>query len=106
LLTEVDIPNPDGTVIPGSNCVIELHIPRQTPGLLVPAEAVILNGGALEVAIVRDGTAHIQKISVVRDLGTSIEVAGGVAAGDQVILSPPVGLADGARVSIRPEPPR
>jgi RND family efflux transporter MFP subunit len=106
LLTEVDIPNPDGSVIPGSNCVIELHIPRQTPGLLVPAEAVILNGGALEVAIVRDGTAHIQKISVVRDLGTSIEVAGGVAAGDQVILSPPVGLADGARVSIRPEPPR
>jgi RND family efflux transporter MFP subunit len=106
LLTEVDIPNPDGTVIPGSNCVIELHIPRQTPGLLVPAEAVILNGGALEVAIVRDGTAHIQKISVARDLGTSIEVAGGVTAGDQVILSPPVGLADGARVSIRPEPPR
>jgi RND family efflux transporter MFP subunit len=104
LLTEVDIPNPDGTVIPGTYCIIELRIPRNIPGLRVPAEAIILNGGALEVAVVRDGIAHIQKISVARDLGTEVEAAAGVAPGDRVLVNPPIGLAHGARVSIRSEP--
>jgi len=103
LLTEVDIPNPDGTVTPGTHCNIELRIPRKVPGLLVPAEAIILNGGALEVAVVRDGIAHIEKISIARDLGTEVEAVAGVVEGDQVIINPPVGLAGGARVSIRSE---
>jgi RND family efflux transporter MFP subunit len=104
LLTEVDISNPDGAVTPGAHCIIELHIPRKKPGLLVPAEAIILKGGALEVAVLRDGLAHIQKLSIARDLGTKVEAAGGVAEGDRVVLNPPLGLADGARVSIRSEP--
>jgi RND family efflux transporter MFP subunit len=104
LLTEVDIPNPDGTVTPGTHCTIELRIPRKVRGPVVPAEAIILNGGALEVAVVSGGIAHLRKISVARDVGVEVEAAGGVAAGDQVILSPPVGLVDGARVSIESEP--
>jgi RND family efflux transporter MFP subunit len=104
LLTEVDIPNPDGTVTPGTHCTIELRIPRKIRGPVVPAEAIILNGGALEVAVVSDGIAHLRKIQVARDIGTEVEAAGGIAAGDQVILNPPVGLVDGARVSIGSEP--
>jgi RND family efflux transporter MFP subunit len=104
LLTEVDIPNPDGVVTPGTHCIIELRIPRKMPGLLVPAEAIILNGGALEVVVASDGIAHIHKITVARDLGTAVEAAGGLVEGDRVILNPPLGLADGARVSIRSEP--
>jgi RND family efflux transporter MFP subunit len=104
LLTEVDIPNPDGTVTPGTHCIIELRIPHKIRGPVVPAEAIILNGGALEVAVVSDGIAHLKKISVARDLGTDVEAAGGVVPGDQVILNPPVGLTDGARVSIGSEP--
>src|SRR6202043_3153644 len=43
LLIEVDIPNPDGVLSPGWYCSIELHIPRKTPSLLVPADAIIFN---------------------------------------------------------------
>jgi RND family efflux transporter MFP subunit len=105
LLTEIDIENPDGMLTPGTYGTIELHIPRKTPSLRVPAEAIIFNAGGLQVAVVKDGVAHIQKISVGRDLGTAVEVVSGVAAGNQVILNPPVSLSDGARVHIRPEPP-
>jgi RND family efflux transporter MFP subunit len=101
LLTEVDIPNPDGALSPGMYCTIELHIPRKTPSLLVPADAVIFNSGGLQVAVVENGVAHIRKISVSRDLGTEIEVRDGVNPGDQVVLNPPVDLADGARVVAR-----
>ncbi len=45
LLTEVDIPNPDGLLTSGIYCTVELHIPRKVPSLLVPANAIIFNSG-------------------------------------------------------------
>jgi RND family efflux transporter MFP subunit len=104
LLTEVDIPNPDGVLSPGTYCTIELHIPRKTPSLLVPADAIIFNSGGLQVAVVENGLAHIKKISVARDLGKEVEVHDGVKAGEQVVLNPPVNLVEGARVQARPGP--
>lgn len=106
LLTEVDIPNPDGTLQPGTYVTVELFIPRKTLSLLVPAQAIIFNEHGMQVAVAKDGTAHIEKVNVTRDLGTQIEVDHGVKAGDQVILNPPVDLRDGAKVRIRaPEKP-
>src|ERR1700704_6595089 len=103
LLTEVDIPNPDGVLSPGIYCTIELHIPRKTPSLLVPADAVIFNSNGSQVAVVENGIAHIRKISVARDLGTQVEVREGVKPDDQVILNPPVNLVEGNRVQPRLE---
>ena len=104
LLTEIDIPNPDGALTPGIYCTIELHIPRKTPSLLVPADAVIFNRDGLQVAVVEDGIAHIRKISVARDLGHGGRGQSTASRqGDQVILNPPVNLVEGARVSIRSE---
>jgi RND family efflux transporter MFP subunit len=103
LLVEIDVPNPDGALTPGIYCTVELQIPRKTPSLLIPANAIIFNRDGLQVAVVQNGVAHIQKISVARDLGTQVEVRDGVKAGDQVILNPTVDLMDGNRV--RPRPP-
>jgi multidrug efflux pump subunit AcrA (membrane-fusion protein) len=36
LLTEVDIPNPSGTLTPGIYCTIDLHLPRTVPSLIAP----------------------------------------------------------------------
>ncbi len=101
LLTEVDIPNPEGVLQPGTYVTVELDIPRKTPSLLVPAQAIIFNENGMQVAVAKDGTAHIQKVNVTRDLGTSIEVDHGVAAGDQVIINPPVDLQNGAKVRVK-----
>ena len=37
LLTEIDVPNPDGELSPGIYCTVELRVPRRTPSLIVPA---------------------------------------------------------------------
>jgi RND family efflux transporter MFP subunit len=103
LLTEVDIPNPDGALTPGIYCTVEFRIPRKTPSLSVPADAIIFNRDGVQVAVVRNGKAEIRKVNVKRDLGTSVEVDTGLKAGDQVILNPPVTLVDGSRVQPRPE---
>jgi RND family efflux transporter MFP subunit len=101
LLTEVDIPNPDGALTAGVYCTIELYVPRKTPSLLVPADAIIFNRDGLQVAVIENGVAHIRKISVARDLGTQVEARDGVKAGDQVMINPPVNLVEGSRVEPR-----
>jgi RND family efflux transporter MFP subunit len=103
LLTEIDIPNPGGALAPGIYCTVELHIPRKSPSISVPADAIIFNGNGMQVAVVNNSKAEIRKVGVKRDLGTRLEVDSGIKAGDQVILNPPVNLADGSKVQVRPE---
>jgi RND family efflux transporter MFP subunit len=105
LLTEIDVPNSDHALTPGVYCNVELKIPRKTPSLVVPSEAIVFNRDGLSVAVVEDGIARIHKVTVVRDFGTTVEVSAGVKDGDQVILNPPVNLIDGQKVKVRPGPP-
>jgi RND family efflux transporter MFP subunit len=106
LLTEIDIPNPDGALRTGIYCSVELHIPRKALSLLVPADAVIFNRNGMQVAVVNNGNAEFRKIEVKRDLGTQVEVDSGIEPGDRVILNPPLTLVDGGKVQIQPEAPR
>jgi len=101
LLTEIDVPNPGHELSPGIYCTVELEIPRKSPSLLVPSEAVIFNGDGLSVAVVENSVARIRAINVVRDFGKSVEVSAGVREGDQVVLNPPVDLIDGREIRVR-----
>ncbi|MGF6311647.1 RND family efflux transporter MFP subunit [Bradyrhizobium sp. i1.8.4] len=102
LLTEIDVPNPDGALNPGIYCTVELFIPRKTPSMIIPADAVVFDQNGIHVAVVANGTARFQKITIARDFGTEVEVHDGVKPGDQVILNPIVNLADGSKVTVRP----
>jgi RND family efflux transporter MFP subunit len=98
LLTEVDVPNPDGALQPGVYCTTELKIPRQSPALIVPASAIIFNQNGMQVAVVENGVAHLHKITITTDYGTEVEASEGIKEGDQVILQPPVNITDGDKV--------
>jgi RND family efflux transporter MFP subunit len=104
LLTEVDVPNPDGALQPGVYCTVELKIPRKSPALIVPASAIIFNQNGMQVAVAENGIVHLRKIAITTDFGTEVQVSEGVKDGDKVILQPPVNLADGDKVQIIPEP--
>ena len=101
LLTEIDVPNPDGALSPGIYCTIELFIPRKTPSMIIPSDAVVFDRAGLHVAVVEKGSAHLKKIAIVRDFGTEVEVHDGVKPGDQVILNPMVNLVEGSKVAVR-----
>jgi RND family efflux transporter MFP subunit len=103
LLTEIDVPNPDGAISPGIYCTVQLFIPRKTPSMIIPADAVVFDQDGLHVAVVRNGIVHLQKITIARDVGTEVEVHDGVKPGDQVVLNPMVNLMEGNRVAVRDE---
>jgi RND family efflux transporter MFP subunit len=105
LLTEIDVPNPDGALTPGTYCTVELRIPRRTPSFIVPADAIIFNQDGLQVAAVQNDMVHMQRITITRDFGREVEVSDGVKYGDEVILNPPVDLQQGSKVQVRAAPP-
>jgi RND family efflux transporter MFP subunit len=99
LLTEVDVPNAKGALSPGLYCTVELKVPRMAAALIVPASALIFNQNGMHVAVVDDnGVVHMHKITITADFGTEVEVSGGVKTGDEVVIQPPVDLADGDKV--------
>jgi RND family efflux transporter MFP subunit len=105
LLTEIDVPNPDHALPAGVYCTVELKIPRKTPSLIVPAGAIVFNADGNNVMVVENGVAHVRRVTLTRDFGTTVEVSAGVKDGDQVILNPPVDLTDGHKVTVRQGPP-
>jgi RND family efflux transporter MFP subunit len=101
LLTEIDVPNPDGLLSPGIYCTVELSVPRRTPSMMIPSDALVFDQNGLHVVVVRSGTVHFQQVSISRDFGTTVEVRDGVQPGDQVVLNPAVNLAKGSKVTVR-----
>jgi RND family efflux transporter MFP subunit len=101
LQTEIDVPNPEGLLTPGTYCEVELQIPSKTQSVEVPSEAILLGPNGLRIAAVENGAVHIRKLIVVRDRGTSIEVSDGVKSGDRIILNPPADISEGQTVNSR-----
>jgi len=70
--------------------------------LMAPAAAVTERGQLYSVFVVEDGRARNRLVTVGHRLGARLEVLSGLRAGERVIHPVPAGLADGARVEVRP----
>ncbi len=98
LLTEVQVPNPKGALLPGMFTRAVFVNLRAEPPIIVPSDAVIARANGLTIAVVQDGVVHIRKISIGRDYGAQTEVLSGVNAGDLVVVNPTDAAQDGAKV--------
>jgi len=100
LNVEVDVDNADGKLLPGAYVFVHFKIPEQVKMLSLPANALIFRAQGLQVAMVRDGKVHLQKVSIGKDNGATLEMASGVGAGDQIILNPSDSIYEGEPVAI------
>jgi membrane fusion protein, multidrug efflux system len=101
LLTEVDVPNKDGRLLPGS--FGELHFqPRiDVEKITVPVNAMLFRQEGPKVAIVGpDKKVQLRSITIGRDYGATLEVLGGVGVDDLVIINPADSLEDGQPVNV------
>jgi hypothetical protein len=70
--------------------------------LAVPAAAVTERGQLQSVLVADNGIARTRLITIGQKVKDRIEVLSGLSAGETVIFPIPQGLADGARVEVRP----
>ncbi len=98
LLTEVQVPNSDGALLPGMfTRAVFAHL-RAEPPVIVPSDSVIARANGLTIAVVENGVVHIRKLNIGRDYGAQTEVLSGVNPGDMVIVNPTDAAQDGAKV--------
>jgi RND family efflux transporter MFP subunit len=99
LLTEVDVPNPASSLLPGMYAQVTLRSVIAEPPLLVPGDALVTRANGTRVAVVgEDGIVHFQKVSVGRDYGTETEVLSGLQGQELVIINPTDDVREGAKV--------
>src|ERR1700737_3216071 len=96
LLTELDVPNPTGELLPGSYAQITLQLQTDNGGVMIPPRTLLFQSGAPAVGVVHsDGKVEIRKVSINRDLGDRLEIFKGLSESDQIIVNPSSGLVAG-----------
>jgi len=102
LLVEVDVPNPNDTLMPGAYAKVHIGLPVPAAALLVPAGAILFQSAGPQIAVVN---AHrqieLRKVSIGNDYGNSVEITGGITADDNVVANPPDYIVNGMPVAIQ-----
>lgn len=99
LQVEINLPNPDGKLLPGSYVQVALQAAgADKPVLTVPNNGLLFRPEGTLVATVVDGKVQLKKVTLGRDLGVRIEIQSGLSPQDKLIINPPDSLAEGDAV--------
>jgi RND family efflux transporter MFP subunit len=101
LLTEVDVPNPAGTLLPGAYAEVHFDVKVTAQRLSLPINAILFRpDGSMAAVVGPDNRINLKKITVGRDFGNSLEILEGVSPTDRVVINPPDALEQGEQVNI------
>ena len=100
LLTEVDVDNPSGELLPGAFLSVHLKLSSKVGTVVVPVNSLIFRSQGMQVAVVRDNKAELVPIVIGRDYGNEVEVLSGVTAQDRIIENPSDSLTSGTEVRV------
>jgi len=101
LLTEVQVNNSSGRLLPGMYAEVKFTLQRSHPVVLIPGSALVANAQGTRVAQVgQDRRVHLITVQTGRDLGTEIEILSGLSGSEQVINNPPDNLSEAQQVNV------
>jgi len=103
LQVDVEVPNADKVLMPGSYVEVALKI-APSNNLIIPTNTLIFGSGGPYVERVIDGKIEKRKVSVGIDYGMQVEVKSGVTAEDSLIVNPLDSITDGQSVVIQTPP--
>jgi len=99
LLTEVQVPNAGGMLMPGMYANVDLIVPRKDPPLLIPGDTLVVRADGPQVGVVLpDSTVHFTRITLGRDFGDRLEVLSGLELDQQLAVNPSDVVREGAKV--------
>jgi len=101
LNTEVDVPNKDSKLLPGSFGEVHFATGTSVPRITIPVNAMLFRAEGPQVAVVdKDGKVHLRPISIGRDFGATLEILGGLDVSDRIIINPSDSLEEGQQVHV------
>jgi membrane fusion protein, multidrug efflux system len=101
LLTEVDVPNKDGRLLPGSFGEVHFAVGSGVNKVTIPVNAMLFRAEGPRVAVIGPGSkVQLRPINIGRDYGATLEVLGGVSPTDQIVINPADSLEEGQQVNV------
>jgi RND family efflux transporter MFP subunit len=107
LQVEVNIPNTDKKILPGSYASVEFQTKEraEVATWTLPNNAVLFRPEGVMVGVVDEqGLVGLKKITIGRDLGVTLVVTSGLETTDRVIVNPSDSLVAGDLVVAKPLP--
>lgn len=100
MLTELQVSNASGRLVPGMFVMATISRVEPNPPLLIPGDTLVVRAGGPHVAVVDEsGRVHFQKIRLGRDLGQKLQVLEGIEEGDRVVINPGDTTREGGKVN-------
>jgi len=122
LLTEVQVANPTGVLLPGMYTTVRFTTNRVVPPFLVPEASLVVEANGTTLAVLqplgqpelekaaaagmdravmaRARMVHFQKVQPGKDYGTTLEILDGLHDGDYVVVNPGDAVKEGAIVQM------
>jgi membrane fusion protein (multidrug efflux system) len=95
------IPNPSGILIPGAFAKVKITLEELPNAIVIPSEAIVPEISGAKVYLCRNGQA--KSVPIITGIRTErgVEITQGLTAGDTLIVSGLLQLADGRGIQIK-----
>ncbi len=101
LLTQLELDNASGALLPGSYADVRFKLPAQGDALRLPANTLLFRADGLSVATVdAQNRVLIKPVVQGRDFGKEVEILSGLQASDRVIINPSDSAVTGTPVRV------
>lgn len=102
LLVEIDLPNTEHELQPGTFVNVTLYLQQHENALAIPPAAIVSgsNRQSMFVFVVQDGVARLTPIKTGIDDGHWIEVIAGLTGSEDAVVVGKAGLSDGQAVRV------
>jgi membrane fusion protein, multidrug efflux system len=98
---QLGLDNSSAALMPGGFANVRLVLQGADAPLHIPSSALVFDQKGLRVVTVTpDNKILFKTVTIARDLGREIEIAGGITLDDRVISTPPDGVVDGDPVRV------
>ena len=99
---EMEIANRDHLLKPGMYARVELVIDRHPGAILVPGEAIVVEGDASRVFVAKDSIVTKRTIKTGVSEGTAIEVVQGLTGDESIVVEGKELVREGQKVRVEP----
>jgi RND family efflux transporter MFP subunit len=102
MLTEVQVDNRDGSLLPGMYAQVKFTLSEPNTSLIIPTSSLVIDHSGMHVVTVEDNRkVHFVPVVIGRDMGTQVEILRGIQGSDTLVASPSDLLHDGQDVEVR-----
>jgi RND family efflux transporter MFP subunit len=102
MLTEVQVDNRDGSLLPGMYAQVKFTLAEPHTSLIIPTSSLVIDHSGMHVATVSsDHKIHFAPVVIGRDMGIQVEVLSGLNANEALVESPSDLLHEGQSVDVR-----